>query len=198
METDFLNIRYACPDDAEKLAEIISETSEGVVEHLFSNLVPFLKAEKILATALMKGESPYLSENMTLLTYEENIIALLFSYPAKDHFIPLLMENFISDKRLKIVRPILETAVPNSLYINTIWIEEQLRGQGFSALLMKRALQNMEEKNCNGISLFCWNDNKRALTFYKKNNFKLYKEIPAKEIPIKGHDEGGVLLYKAC
>ncbi len=188
--------RLATQDDAEQIAEIVYATSEGVVHHLLDNLIPGLDGTRILASAFMQGEGPYTTDNGILSERNDHIISLLISYPASEHGVPGLMESFISPKRLNAVRPILEKAVPNSLYINTIWVTESLQRSGIGSALMIEAESRCRSLGFNRISLFCWNDNERALRFYARQGFAIVEHLPQEILPLEGHASGGSLLCK--
>jgi GNAT superfamily N-acetyltransferase len=184
----------ATPDDAEQTAAIVAETAGGLVEHLFDGLIPGLSGTSILSVAFMKGEPPYHTDNVIRSMHGEHITGLLFSYPSSEHRVPLLLENLLPAKRLNPVRPALEHCVPDSLFINTIWVEEQLRGSGMADMLMLEAMNRAKELGLFAISLFCWNDNERALRFYARHGFTLREHLPPETLALPGHPNGGAIL----
>jgi GNAT superfamily N-acetyltransferase len=184
----------ATPDDAEQAATIVAITADGLVEHLFDDLVPDLPGTLILSAAFMKGEPPYQMSNIIRSMHGDAITSLLFSYPSSEHQVPLLMENLLPAKRLQPVRPVLERSLPDSLYINTIWVDEQLRGAGMADMLMLEAINRCRELGLSAISLFCWNDNERALRFYARHGFTLREHLPPETLPLPGHLKGGSIL----
>lgn len=188
--------RQALPDDADQIAAIVSETSAGVVNHLFGGLIPGLPAEKILAAAFLKGQGSYNTANVILSGTADRITGLLFMYPASEHVVPVLMASLLPSKRLEPVRPILERGIPDSLYINSIWLNEELRGSGLGTSLMVEAASRCRALGFDRISLFCWNDNEKALRFYAREKFHIVEHLPPEELSIKGHDQGGSILCR--
>lgn len=184
----------ATPDDAEQIADIVIDTSGGIVERLFDGLIPDVTPQMVLSAAFVQGEGQYKTENVICLKSDDTIAGLLFSYTAEEHKIPSLMESMLPSKRLAPVRPILERSIPDSLYISTIWVDEALRGEGYADLLMLEAVSRCRALGLNKISLFCWNDNERALRFYARKNFTLHEHLPPELIRLKGHPLGGSLL----
>ena len=188
--------RQAISGDADQIAAIVNATSAGVVTHLLDGLVPGLSAESILSVAFMKGHGPYHTDNVILSGKENRITSLLFTYPAADHKIPVLMASLLPSKRLKAVRPILERGVPDSLYINTFWLAEELRGSGHATALMLEAVSRCRTLGFDRISLFCWNDNEQALRFYAREGFSIVEHLPPEELSLKGHSQGGSILCR--
>lgn len=181
-------------DDAEQIADIIIATGDGIVEHLLDGLIPDLSAGMLLATAFIQREGPYDTDNVIRSVRDEAITALLFSYPSSEHAVPPLMESMLPAKRLRAVRPILERSIPESLYINSIWMADAYRRKGYGEILMHEAATRCRAFGLRRISLFCWNDNESAMRFYARMGFALYEHLPAELIPVKGHTLGGSLL----
>ena len=186
----------ATPDDADNIAEIVIRNSGGVAQLVFDGLLPGLEAKGILSAALVKGEGPYRIENVIRAARGDKIIALLFSYPAHEHKVPPLMESLIPAKRLNPVRPMLEKSVPDSLYINTLWRAEELHGKGYADALMVEALSRCRAFGFSRISLFCWNDAERSMSFFARHGFILAEPLPHDILPVDNHPEGASLLCK--
>lgn len=187
---------YATPDDAEAIARIVVRNSGGIAEHLFDGLIPGLNAASILATGFMKGEGPYRAENVIHATKDGETIALLFSYPASEHKVPELMSSFVPVKRINAVRPMLEKTVSDSLYINTLWLAEDLHGKGYGDALMMEAASRCRQLGFTRISLFCWNDAERSMRFFARHGFTLAELLPRDLLPLSQHPDGASILCK--
>lgn len=196
MELPMFTFHPATPDDADQIAEIVIKASHGVVDHLLGGLIPGLSSKALLSAAFVKGEGPYTTDNIIKAVREGVITGLLFSYPAKDQCVPPLMESYVSDKRLKVVRPILERAVPGSLYINTLWIAEGFYRRGYGSALLLEAESRCRTLGYDSLSLFCWNDDNNSLAFLARHGFSIHAPLPRELVPLEGHTEGGSLLYK--
>jgi ribosomal protein S18 acetylase RimI-like enzyme len=186
-------LRQATPDDAENAARIVILTGEGVVERLLDGLVPGVDSLTILTAAFISGEGVYRTENMLCGWQEDSLVSLLFSYPSWEHRVPQLMESMVPAKRLRAVRPILERSVPDSLYINTLWLADNLRGNGRADALFAAAARRGLALGLKRISLFCWNDNKRAMRFYARNGCSIAELLPPDMLPLEGHPQGGAI-----
>ena len=191
-----LALHNANADNAEEVARIISQSSDGVVSHLLDGLIKGFSGETLLSTALMQGNPPYCLENVSLVTRGGGLVGLLFAYPATEHKISLIIRNFVPSRRLNSVRPILETAIPGSLYINTLWVEETQRSKGLGATLIEYAAALAKKQQIARLSLFCWNDNEQALRFYAREGFTIETHLPEELLPLEGHSKGGSILCK--
>ena len=191
-----LALHNANADNAEEVARIISQSSDGVVSHLLDGLIKGFTGETLLSTALMQGNPPYCLENVSLVTRGGGLVGLLFAYPATEHKISLIIRNFVPSRRLNSVRPILETAIPGSLYINTLWVEATQRSKGLGATLIEYAAALAKKQQIARLSLFCWNDNEHALRFYAREGFTIETHLPETLLPLEGHSKGGSILCK--
>jgi ribosomal protein S18 acetylase RimI-like enzyme len=187
---------YATPDDADAIAEIVAQNSRGIAQHLFGGLVPGIGPNSILTAAFVKGEGPNRVENVICATRNDTIVALLFSYPFYDHKVPPLMEIFVPAKRLNAGRPMLEKSVSDSLYINTLWLAEELHGKGYADALMVEAVSRCRKLGFSRISLFCWNDAERSMRFFARHGFVLAESLANDLIPLESHPGGASILCK--
>ncbi len=196
--------RSPMADEAEVVASIIDSTSKGVASYLLEDLVSGFSPQALLAAAMLQGDGAYSLDNILLLEQDNQIAGLLFSYPATLHKVMPLMRSFVPASRIEAVLPILERAVPDSLYINTIWVAENMRGQKttsthgqkMSDLLMQKATARAKSLGLSRVSLFCWNDNHRALSFYTRHGFSIAEHFPPEALRLHGCVEGGSLLCK--
>ena len=188
--------KRATPDDADLIADIIIRQSGGVVDHLIGNLVLGLSATDILSAFLMKGESPYSTENIIMAVRKEAIVGICFAYPASEHKIPLLMANYIPDKRLNAVRPVFESSIPDCLYINTFWVDDSQAQISLGQALLLEADSLCAMLGLSGLSKFCWNDDEEQMRFFSENGFALHQHLPKEMVPLEGHDLGGSILFR--
>lgn len=183
-------------DDADAIARIVSSTSGGMAELLLDGLIPGLGSDAILSATFSKGEGPYRTDNVICSRDGERLTSMLFAYPSSEHKVPALLESFIPSKRLNPVRPILEKCAPDSLYINTLWLEESLRGKGHIAALLLEAESICRTLGVSRISVFCWNDADEAMRRWTRHGFTIFELLDRETIPVDGHDKGGSILCR--
>jgi len=188
--------QQATRDDADQIARIAVNASGGVAEQLLDGLIPGMSCVDILTASFIKGEGPYDTKNILRTLDEDRIVALLFSYPAEEHTVPPLLNSLIPARRLEPVRPFLERAVPESLYINTVWLDEPRWKKGYADALMVEAESRCRSLDRDRMSLFCWNDDVRAMQFFAAQGFAIVEHIKQEELPLHGHDKGASILCK--
>lgn len=190
-----LGLRFGGPDDAETIARIIVETSEGLLQHLLSELFPGVTPVDLVATAL-GTQTGHLSCGNTLLAEQgPELLGLVYAYP-EDQGQTSVLERLIPRGRLDQAREILTAAEPGSLYVNTFWVAERARGGGLADLLMEQALLWAGQAGLAGISLHVWADNARALGFYARHGFKPVRHFAPAGPPIGGHSLGSDLYVR--
>ena len=194
--SDGLGFRPATAGDAAALAARIHEVSAGVTELLLRGLLPGISVEDVLTMVLRDASSHYSHKNCVLAEYQGRMVGLLFAYAAEEQAIPPLMERMLSAKRLEPVRELLTLCHPGSLYINTLWVDEGLRGMGVADALMDYARLWAADAGHGSISLFAWRDNARAVSFYRKQGFIPVREIAAQGSLREQHDGGDLYVLE--
>ncbi|MCR5814454.1 MAG: GNAT family N-acetyltransferase [Desulfovibrio sp.] len=185
---DELSFRQGTPDDAAFLAHCVREVSGGVVDVLLKGLLPGIDSEQLLSMVLRDTSQHYSHKNCVLGFLGQNCVGLLFAYPASEQSIPPLMRAMLPKNRLEPLMDILTAQVPESLYINTFWVESALRGSGLADSLMDYAKALSETLGLKGVSLFAFRNNARALAFYARHGFQRQREVsvPCELLPAAG------------
>lgn len=191
-----LNLRYAQSDDLDLVARVVTEVSEGIVECLFSKLLPMQQASDVLRLAFGRSVAPYVPENVLLAEVDNRPAGLLFSYDAKEQQIPSLMENFLTAARIDPVRDVLTARVEDSLWINTLWVHPDFRGRGLAQLLLECAEDRALDMRLAKLALHAFADNKAALHLYEKAGFVPVRPVAFGSPLDKRHPGAGVILQK--
>lgn len=186
-----LDFRPALPDDAEWLAERVNEVSAGVASLLLRGLLPGLGVETLLTMILRDAGSHYSHRNCVLAEVDGRPAGLLFAYAAARQGLPALVEHTVPARRLEPLRELLTVKIPGSLYINTLWVDETVRGMGLGYALMDYAAVWAADSGLHALSLFAWKDNARAVDFYTKRGFCPVRALDAPDALRERHPLGG-------
>jgi len=186
--------RLAEPADAPELAARIREVSPEVTDILLKGLLPGIGPEQILAMVLRDASSHFSHRNCVLAELDGRPAGLLFAYPAELQAIPPLMARVVPASRLDPLRELLTLCEPGTLYVNTLWVDQAMRGQGLADALVDYARFWAEGEGMRGVSLFAWRDNARACAFYRRQGFRPLRELAAQGSLAKTHDRGDLYL----
>lgn len=192
--TKSLFFRPATADDAPALAVHIHTVSAGVVDALLHGLLPGIGVRDILTMVLRDAGSHFSYKNCIIAEFQGGMAGLLFAYPAEEQGIPPLMERLLPPKRIDPVRELLTLCAPGSLYINTLWVGEHLRGLGVADALMDYARLWALDLAKNAVSLFAWRENEQAVRFYRRQGFVPVREIPAQGALREQHEKGDLFV----
>lgn len=82
---------------------------------------------------------------------------------------------FLKDKNKKVYGGVIVTVLWNGIEINSLWVEESLRGQGWGRKLMEEAEKEGKKRGCTIIytNTFTW----QAPHFYEKLGYKPYGKL---------------------
>jgi len=185
-----LSLRQADPEDATEVARIIREVSAGVADFLLHRISLAVSVNRLLASLVMEPGNPFSYENALLLEQGGRIAGLLLAYPWGRHGYPDILRKLVAHKRLDMLDGMLRVADPHSLYINTLWVNEPLRGTGTAGDLLECAALMAREDGLSRISLHVWNDNVRAMRFYLRSGFTATRHYDVPRYRQLQHDGG--------
>lgn len=193
-------LRKADNEDLDNVVRIISASMDGLAEYLLGGKLSALVAGKIWQSMLAQGMGAYCLDNMLLALNQEEIVGLLFAYPGLEQKVPDLMETFVNKDKLNAIRPVIEAALPDTLYINCLWTKETGMDGELRAALLGMAEKWATARQLKGISVFVWADLTDEVDFFLAAGFEEQERIPAVSPPVRGekgpHDQGGVLLAR--
>lgn len=197
MSAEKIQIRMAGPDDAEVVASILTEVSEGMIEYLLSGVLAGVSPTKILAMVLSRASGHLDLKNVLLVEVDNKLAALLFSYDAKEQTVSSVMAGFLGSQKIEEMRPLLEAKTEDALWINTFWVHEDFRGLGLAQLLMRLAEDLARDAGLGHLALHCWADNLRAKRFYAGQHFECRGKIDTAPTLKKRHPQAGELWVKS-
>lgn len=172
-----VKFRPAEAEESSVLAAIIQETSGGLVDYLLTGIIPFVSPHKILTSQVLSEKSNFSYTNSIVCVDGDDIIGLILAYSWKKQVMPDMMRCYLPKNKYAAVEELMNSAEPESLFINTFWVAERHRGEGLADVLMDVAEDWAKREGFQRVSLHVWKENKRAVNFYGRNGFTVCKEM---------------------
>ncbi len=189
-----MDVRIGMATDRDDLVRYLLMAGEGLFEHLFDEAYPGLTAADALGLAVGDETSPYYFENAYLVEDEDGLKGCLVAFPSEQIGLPEIAYSVIPRDRLDPVLPLFTSPIPNSLYINTLAVNEEVRGQGVGGLLLDFAAELAQGASCESLTLHAWGDNATALSLYEHKGFECVDRIPIPPSAALKHSEPMLLL----
>lgn len=121
----------------------------------------------------------------------EKLIAELNS-PNSEFYFTLLDNNVIGYLKLNFGESQTELKDDQALEIERIYVLKEFHGKNVGQLLYEKAMQIARQKNAGYVWLGVWEENPRAINFYKKNGFVEFD----KHVFKLGNDEQTDIMMK--
>jgi ribosomal protein S18 acetylase RimI-like enzyme len=190
-----MNITYRSgrKEDCHKLAEFVYIASDGVVEFLFRDLIDGVSPVQMVARNLGKDRGYYTFKNTIVAEQGSSVVGASFYYPASEHVISDEMRNFLPADRLAHLQHVLNGRVENSLYVDTLCVDENYRGNGIGADLIALTQKKAIELGYDALSLIALADNTNAHRLYFRCGFEIVSNLEMVAHVLIPH-EGGALL----
>lgn len=211
---DSLSLVKAGPDEALFCADKICLVAEGLLEQTFGAVTEhlgFASVKEALAWLLNDGQGVFSLDNIELLKLQlpedgigtdddgtdSSIAGLCFAYDQAQHekLLPEIVQHMVRAESAQLLGQIMPPpAGGRSLYLNTLWVRHDLRGLHLGRLLLQSLSAQGQADGFDSIVLHCFNDNERALGFYRGLGFEAYAQISYPEGLAARHPLGGSLL----
>jgi ribosomal protein S18 acetylase RimI-like enzyme len=181
-------------EDCAKLAEFIYIASDGVVEFLFEDLVPGRSPQQIVAHNLDKETGYYSYKNAVVAEVRREVVGASFFYHSRFHVISDEMRQFFPQDRLEHLKYILSGQVENSLYLDTLCVDERFRGNGIGGRLISLTKKKAAEEGLKAVSLITLADNTNAHRLYYRCGFEIVSHLEMAAHELIPHEGGAYLM----
>ncbi|WP_290739985.1 GNAT family N-acetyltransferase [Amaricoccus sp.] len=193
-----LTIRRAMPDDALSCAQLLLMAAHGMAEAVFSDLVPGLSTEQIIASHRIEPEGrPSSHTNWWVVEGDHSDIAGgMNAYALREVFRPS-REEVLTDERIRMLRPMIElnAEATGTFYINALAVFPEYRHAGFGRRLIALAVQGAREAGMAAVSLTTFEDDRRLVSYYRKIGFAAVASRPLQP-HARLQAKGNVILMK--
>ena len=180
-------------EDCDKIAQGIDLASGGIIEFLFHGLLKDHTPDQVMSNVLrdQKGYETY--KNAIVAEYENEVIGIVYSYPAKYHGISEETRRFFHKERLEFLAEFFNSRVEDSLFLDSIYVDEKFRGLGVGSKLIQLTKEKAKKQGFSQLSLMVMNSNRVARRSYERNSFSIVKHVDVKEHPLIPN-KGGIYL----
>ncbi len=168
--------RTGIQEDCPRLAELMYEASAGVADFLYEGLVPGTTPVEILARGLAADRHPHSYRDMAVAEADGRLVGLALSYPAQRHRITPEMRGFFPAERLEHLRPLYDTRVDGSWYLDTMSVDPDFRRRRVGLGLVERTKEKARENGFDVVSLLVFADNTPAVSLYRRTGFEVVDE----------------------
>lgn len=186
--------RQGRKEDCQEIAKLDYIAADGAIEYLFHDLVPSMTATEILANGLAQDVYPHTFKSTIVAEYENQIIGMALSYPAKFHCITDELKSFLPEDRLAHFKDFYSSRVEGSYLLDAIAVDNKYRQKGIGKALLERTRKKALDEGYSELSLIVFADNKTAISFYNANSFKYVKAIDLKSHKLIPHESGCILM----
>lgn len=180
-------------EDCDKIAEGIDRASGGIMDFLFHGLTGNFTPAEMMADFLRDGVGQESYENAIVAEFQGEIVGIVYSYPAKYHGITEEARTFFPKERLEFLADFYNSRVEDSLFLDSIYVNEEFRGQGVGSKLIALTKEKARESGYEQLSLMVMNENFTARRAYERSHFKVVKHVDVKEHPLMPN-KGGIYL----
>ena len=191
-----ITYRTGTKEDCPRLAEFVYIASDGVVEFLFHDLIEGVSPIQMVAHNFEKDSEYYTYKNTIVAEADTGVVGACFYYPAHYHVISDEMKAFFPADRIEHLKHILSGRVDDSLYIDTLCVDENFRGSGIGRELISLTKKKAAEQGFNALSLIALADNTNAHRLYFRCGFEIVSEVPMEPHELIPHE--GVALLMRC
>ena len=180
-------------EDCDKIAQGIELASGGIIEFLFHDLLGAYTATQVMSNLLREEKGYETYKNAIVAEYENEVVGIVYSYPAKYHGISEETRNFFPKERLEFLADFFNSRVENSLFLDSIYVDEKFRGLGVGSRLIQLTKEKAKKQGFSKLSLMVMNSNSVARRSYERNAFTIVKHVDVKEHPLIPN-KGGIYL----
>lgn len=158
--------RYATPEDARVMAELVNIAGEGLPLYLWSKMSEEGQDPWEIGEARAKREEGSFSyRNTVLREVHGEVVAALIGYPLPEEPAPA---NYGDMPALFVPLQQLEDELPGTWYLNVLATYPEHRGKGYGAKLIGIAERLAKAANRNAVSIIVSDGNTGARRLYQR------------------------------
>jgi ribosomal protein S18 acetylase RimI-like enzyme len=188
-----VTFRAATREDSGKIAELFRISSDGVVEYVWSTLVPEypgLEPLEIGAVRYAQEEGNFSYTNCVVAEREGEVVGQLCTYLVESG------AEMTDEPADPILEPYERLEIPGTLYISSLAVFDEFRGMGLGTKMLSIARDQARESSLDALSLLVFEQNIGAVRLYQRKGFREVDRAPVVPHPLI-HHTGDVVLMAA-
>jgi len=188
-----VTFRAATAEDARRIAELFSVSSDGVVNYVWMTLAseyPGLEPIEIGAVRYAGEEGNFSYTNCVVAEREGTVIGQLCTYPVEE-----TAEDPGDQPADPILEPYTRLEIPGTLYISSLALFEGFRGMGLGTEMISIARDQARERGFGALSLLVFEQNTGAVKLYKREGFREVDRAAVVPHPLINHTGDVLLMY---
>lgn len=186
--------RYATPEDARVMAELVNIAGEGLPLYLWSKMAQDGQDPWEIGEARAKREEGSFSYRNTVLREAGGeVVAALIGYPLRQEPAP---PNYEDMPALFVPLQQLEDELPGTWYLNVLATYPGHRGKGYGAELIGIAEQLAKDAERTAVSIIVSDVNTGARRLYERLGYEQRATRPMVKEEWKNQGENWVLLVR--
>lgn len=183
-----VSLRPARRQDCRTIARLFQISSEGVADYIWSQVdCPGLSLLEIGAHRYAREGTAFSYQNCLLAVRDGRSVGLLHSFEMPRR------EEAESDPVLK---PYSELALPGSLYVSSLAVFPEHRGQGIGGQLLEAAHLKAQVEGFPSVSLICFEGNRGAARLYERFGYVATARRAIVPHPMIAHEGDAVLMVR--
>ncbi|MEM8638994.1 MAG: GNAT family N-acetyltransferase [Cyanobacteria bacterium P01_G01_bin.54] len=188
--------RAARATDAAAIAQGIIQAGDGFLEFALVNVLGQMSLAAWLMPHLSQPEGMFSYRSCDVAVVGDTVVGVVVSFPAERNEAPAEFLAMIPSDRLAALEDFFNAKVPESWYIDTLWVDATYRRRGIGKGLIAQVQARAHAAGRSTLSLMAWASKPGALAFYANQGFASVKPVPVGQHPATPHPEGFVLLQR--
>ena len=181
-------LRPARPEDCKDIAKLFLISSDGLAEYIWSGLAESdADLAEVGAQRYARAGVSFSYEKCLLAVSGEEVLGMLHSFPMP----PRDEEDLEEDP---VLRPYAELEDAGSLYVSSVALYPEYRGNGIGTLLLAAADEEARRQELPRVSLICFEKNEGAMRLYRRFGYREVDRRPLVPHPCMHYDEGDAVL----
>ncbi len=161
--------RWAQPDDAFLLTELINYAGEGMPVHLWEGMAePGENPWDVGQSRTRREEGSFSYRNAIVVEFGGDVISSMIGYPLADEPEPLDYDDMPA---VAVPRQELEAMAPGTWYVNVLATYPEHRSKGHGSALLALAEKIAAKEGKKGLSIIVADANRDARRLYEANGF---------------------------